>query len=197
MARQTMLAVALVLLGGAAAGAVELVAVPGSGTRFTTTMEAAAGEKPVKLVLTGVAVRQKLFLNVYAIASYLQEGVRVRTAEELAAADGLKRLHLVMERDVDGKDLAQALQAGIRLNYPEPTFGPEVHTLVQTLQGDKVKKGDHIFLTHVPGVGLHCSVAGKGGVWIQNPQFSRAVWDIYLGRNHLGDAIKKGLVSRL
>ena len=27
--------------------------------------------------------------------------------------------------------------------------------------------------------------------------FSRAVWDIYLGRNNLGEGIKKGLVSRV
>jgi hypothetical protein len=65
------------------------------------------------------------------------------------------------------------------------------------LQGEAAKKGDHIFLTHLPGVGLHVSRAGKADFTIRNPAFTRAVWDIYLGRNNLGEGIKRGLVSRL
>ena len=67
----------------------------------------------------------------------------------------------------------------------------------QFMQGQTAQKGDHIFITHIPNAGLHCSLAGKGEVLIKNAQFARAVWDIYLGKNNLGDEIKKGLVSRL
>src|SRR5262249_38425646 len=119
------------------------------------------------------------------------------SAEELAAADCPKRLHLVMERTVEGKDLAEAFRSAIRLNYPEPAFAEEVQTLVQLLRGDSARKGDHIYLTHVPGVGLHCSRSGKAEFLIKNPRFARAVWDIYLGKNNVGEAVKKGLVSRL
>ena len=46
----------------------------------------------------------------------------------------------------------------------------------------------------------HIAQYAAGG-WIvvhrQNPHFSRAVWDMYLGRNNVSDSIKKGLVSRL
>jgi hypothetical protein len=59
------------------------------------------------------------------------------------------------------------------------------------------KKGDHIYLTHRPGVGLHCNVINKGEFTIENAEFSRAVWDIYLGKNNVGEGIKKGLTSRL
>ena len=65
------------------------------------------------------------------------------------------------------------------------------------MQPETVAKGDHIYLSHVPGVGLHCRIIGKAEFVIKNPQFSRAVWDIYLGKNNLNEAIKKGLVSRL
>src|SRR5947209_13160699 len=98
------LAVALLVLGGAGVLAAELVGVSGSDTQFTTTMEATIDGKPVKMVLTGVALRQRLFLNVYAIFGYVQEGAKVRTPWELAAVDCPKRLHLVMERTVEGKD---------------------------------------------------------------------------------------------
>jgi hypothetical protein len=191
------LAVALVLLGGAGALAAELVGVHGTSTQFTTTSDADVGGKPVKMVLTGAALRQKFFFNVYAIASYVQEGAAVHTPEELAAADCPKRLHLVMERTVEGKDLAEAFQTAIRANYPEPAFAQEMEELAQWMQGKTAQKGDQIFLTHIPNVGLHCNLAGKGDYLIKNAQFSRAVWDIYLGPNNVGDSVKQGLVSRL
>jgi hypothetical protein len=189
--------VAVAALAAGGASAAELVGVHGTSTRFTSTMEATVGDKPVRLLLTGAAVRQKVFVNVYAVASYVQEGVAVRTPERLAEVDCVKRLHLVMERAVDGKDMAAAFQAAIRANYPEPAFAAEVEQLTRMMQGDAAKKGDHIFLTHQPGVGLHCSMPGKADFTIRNPAFSRAVWDIYLGKNNLGEGIKKGLVSRV
>jgi hypothetical protein len=191
------MAVAVLVLAAGIASAVELVGVRGSSTRFTTTMEATVGDKPVRLLLTGTALRQKVFVNVYALGSYVQEGVAVRTPEQLAEVDCVKRLHLVMERAVDGKDMAAAFQAAIRANHPEPAFAAEVDQLTRMLQGDSAQKGDHIFLTHEPGVGLHCHRPGKADFTIRNPAFSRAVWDIYLGKNNLGEGIKKGLLSRV
>ena len=189
--------VAVAALAAGGASAAELVGVHGTSTRFTSTMEATVGDKPVRLLLTGAAVRQKVFVNVYAVGSYLQEGVTVRSAEALAEADCVKRLHLVMERDVDGKDMAAAFQSAVRANHPEPAFAAEVEQLTRLLQGESARKGEHIFLTHLPGVGLHIARPGKADFTIRNPAFSRAVWDIYLGKNNLGEGIKKGLVSRV
>ncbi len=192
-----MTVIAMTVLAAGGVSAAELVGVHGSSTRFTSTMEGTVGDKPVRLLLTGAAVRQKVFVNVYAIASYVLEGVTVRTPERLAEVDCVKRLHLVMERDVDGKDMASAFQAAIRANHPAPAFAAEVEQLTRMLQGGAAKKGEHIFLTHLPNVGLHVCMPGKADLTIRNPAFSRAVWDIYLGKNNLGEAIKKGLVSRV
>jgi hypothetical protein len=197
MARVKLLAVALVLACAAGAPAAELVGVRGSGTQFTTTMDWTVNDKPVKLVLTGTALRQKFFANVYSLASYVQEGIKVGSAEELAAADVPKQLHLVMERTVAGKDMAEAFVAAIRANHPAPAHADAVDLLAEKLRGDTASKGEHIYLTHLPGIGLEVKVAGRTEFLIRNPEFSRAVWDIYLGRNNLGEAIKKGLVSRL
>jgi hypothetical protein len=153
--------------------------------------------RPVKMVLTGTALRRKLTFSVYAIGSYVQQGAKVKSAEELAAADCPKRLHLVMERTVEGKSLAEAFRAAIRLNYPAPAFDAEINTLAKLLRSDSAPKGSHILLTHIPGVGLHCSRSEKAEFLIKNPHFSRAVWDIYLGKKNVGEDVKKGLVSRL
>ena len=188
---------AAMFLWAAGASATELVGVRGSNTQFTTTMGITVGGKPVQLVLTGVALREKFFFNVYAIGSYVLEGAGVRTAEELAAVDKPKQLHLVMERDVSGPDIAEAFVVAIRQNYPTPAFTNEVDLLAAKLREIDLKKDDHIYLTHLPGTGLHCNVVNKGEFTIENGEFSRAVWDIYLGKNNVGEGIKKGLTSRL
>ena len=197
MKRISVLSVLLLLANTTVVAATELVGVRGSDTHFTTTMDITVGDKPVKLTLTGVALREKYFLNIYAIASYVIEGAGVHTAEELAAVDRPKQLHLVMERDVGGKDMAEAFLIAIRQNYPVPAFDAEVDRLTATMRDLELKKGDHIYLTHLPGIGLRCNIIGKGDFTIENPQFSRAVWDIYLGKNNIGEGIKKGLTSRL
>jgi hypothetical protein len=196
MTRSKVLAVGLVLSCAAGGIAAELVGVRGSNTQFTTTMDWTVNDKPVKMVLTGTALRQKVFVNIYALASYVEEGANVKTADDLAAADCTKQLHLVMERTVAGPDMAEAFRSAIRLNHPAPNFADEVQMLVEKLQGATAVKGDHIYLTHLPGVGLQVKM-GRQEFIIRNPEFTRAVWDIYLGKNNIGEGIKKGLTSRL
>ena len=197
MVPRRLIAIALLVVGSAGLMAADLVSVPGSPTKYLSEVDASIGGRAVKLSLTGAAVRTKVIVNVYAIGSYVQQGARVSSAEELAALDCPKRLHLVMERTVDGKDLAEAFRAAIRLNHAEPAFNDEVTTLVGFMRSTSARKGDHILLTHVPGIGLHCSLAGKADFLIKNVRFSRAVWDVYFGQKNLGEHIKKGLVSRL
>jgi hypothetical protein len=195
--RRLLAATLAAALGCSTLLAADTVGVPGSGVRYPTVLETTVGGKPVKMTLTGTAMRTKVVFNVYAIGSYVQQGAAVRSSEELALADCPKRLHLVMERTVDGKDMAEAFRAAVRLNHPEPAFADEVNTLAQFMRSTSVRKGEHIHLTHVPGIGLHCRLAGKAEFLIRNVRFSQAVWEIYLGKNNLGEAIKKGLVSRL
>lgn len=197
MTRIGILTAAILVACSPFARATELVGVRGSNTHFTSTMGITIDDKPVALVLTGVGLREKFFLNIYAIGSYVLEGAVVRTAEELAAIEQPKQLHLVMERDVDGRDLAEAFIVAIRQNYPVPNFTAEVDQLSEKLRELDLKKGDHIYLTHLPGVGLRCNVVNKGEFTIDTPAFSRAVWDIYLGKNNVGEGLKKSLVSRL
>ncbi len=190
-------ALTVAALAAAAALAGDKVGVGGSGAQYDARIEATIGDKPVAMVLTGTALRKRVVFNVYAIGSYLQEGAGARSAEELAAADVPKQLHLIMERDVDGKEMAEAFHTAIRANHAAPAFDAELASLGEMMRAMAVKKGDHVRLTHVPKSGLHCDVAGKKQFTIDGVAFSRAVWEIYLGRNNLGNDIKKGLVSRL
>jgi hypothetical protein len=175
----------------------ETVGVAGSSARYATTIEVQVANKPVKLALTGAAMRKRAVFNVYAIGSYLQEGVSAKSADQLLSSDGVKLLLLVMERDVTGKDMADAIQTGVRLNHAPDAFPAELKKVGQVLGALDLRKGDHVFLTAIPRVGLRCQVVGKSDVTIENPAFAKAIWDIYFGRQNLGEPLKAGLTSRL
>jgi hypothetical protein len=195
MFRRQLLAAALAAFFAAGAFAAEGMNVGSARYAATTTVN--VNDKPVELVLTGAAMRQKYFVNVYAIASYVQPGTAIRTAEDLARADVAKQLVLNMQRDVSGQDVAESFRSAIRANYPAPAFNAEVEALVKMLREGTARRGEQIVLTHVPGIGLQVNAAGKDPFVIKNAGFAKAVWDIYLGYYNIGDTVKKGLVSRL
>lgn len=168
-----------------------------SGINYPVGIQSKVGEKEVKLTLTGVALRKKAFFKVYTIGSYVEEGVAVHSAAELAHKDCAKQMHLVMQRDVDGESMANAFIEGIRLNYPEPKFADQCKSLLDFMKDKSLKNGDHVWLTHVPNVGFLCKMPGDKEVLIKDVTFSQAIWDIYLGEKNIGEEIKAGLTSRL
>jgi hypothetical protein len=189
----------VVLLGlcGSAIFAEQRVGVPGSGVEFATPIESSIGGRTVKLNLTGAGLRTKVFFKVYAIGSYLEDGVTVRSGAELYRKDCAKQLYLVMERGVSGKDFTDALRAAIRANHAEPKFEKELQLLSEAVQKYAIEKGDHVWLTHVPGVGLHCNLVGKTEILIKNVAFAQALWEAYVGKNCIAEELRKGLLSRL
>lgn len=189
----------LVLAAGLGVGrlsAAEMVGVPGSRVQYPTAIEATIGEKKVPQKLTGVAMRKKVIVDVYAIGSYIDATANVKNGEEVAAADVVKQLHLVLERNVSGKDMASAFHDAIRANYPNE-FKEEMEKFLEILRSNNVNKGDHVWLTHVPGFGIHVNLVGKKQEFVQNVKFAKAVWDIYFGPKNVGESVKKGLSSRL
>jgi hypothetical protein len=197
MLKRRILAALLIGLWAQAGLADEGVQVRGCSARFAKSIQSRVGGKPVRMVLTGTAMRTKWALNVYALGSYLQEGAVARDAEGLARSPVAKQLRLVFVRDVDGETMSKAFQEAIRLNYPAPALAPELKRLSDYFRANPVKEGDEIWLTSVPGVGLGVQVVGKKDLLIENVQFAQAAWEAYLGRSNVGVAVKEGLSSRL
>ncbi|WP_435017452.1 chalcone isomerase family protein [Tundrisphaera sp. TA3] len=194
--RQFLTAGAFGLVGGTFGGRQAFAA--GSGAAgYPATVFADIGGKSVRLSLTGSALRTKYLLRVYSVASYVQEGVSVRSADSLAKIDAAKLLHLIFERDVDGATMAAAFRDSIGMSFPAPAFASELSQLERHFLANPVKQGDHIRLTHVPGTGLGVQVNQKPTMLIRGVGFAQAAWGTYLGPNNLGVALKEGLSSRL
>ena len=138
--RRAMLTLAFLALAVVAVRA-EDVSVSGSDTTYPSEVKTTVGSKSVNLVLTGAALRKKVFFNVYTIGSYVQDGAGVRDGEELAAQDCPKQLHLVLERDVKGTDMADAMRSAIRGNYDDPQFAAELKMLVEFMSQPRHQEG--------------------------------------------------------
>lgn len=177
----------------------EQVEVAGSAIKYDSEITTKVGDKEVTMVATGAALRERFFVNVYAIASYVHKGATIKSADELAEADIPKQLHLILERDIEGEKMASAVNDSITANYSPDEFKEELKAFLDFIKADDIAKGDEVRITHVPGKGIDCVILGKKprAIQIHNVKFSRAVWDIYFGKRNLGPSIKRGLVSRL
>lgn len=189
--------VVMTLAVASVGAAAERVPVPGSRNTFDAVITSRIAERSIPMVLTGTALREYLFVNVYSIGSYVQQGSAVKSAEELARADIAKELHLVMERAVSGADMAAAVEKSIVANHAPAQFARDLRRFLDFLASNSVAKGDRVRIAHVPGVGVDVQIQGKQSIAVSNPLLSRAIWDIYFGRYNLGAKIKSGLVSRL
>lgn len=183
--------------GTAPVDRVEFVGVAGTEVKYPNKIESKVGDKQVKLALTGAALRKKVIVNVYTVASYAEEGVALTGADDLCGKDCVKQLHLVMTTSVSGKQMADAFTDAVRQNHPKPAFDTEVTALNQKLRALDLAKGDQVWLTNVPGKGLQIDVVGKMSVAIETPAFAKAMWEVYLGKKNIGEGIKTGLVSQL
>src|SRR5438128_4926190 len=152
------------------------------------------GDRQVKMMLTGSAIRTKSIFKIYAIDSYVEQGLKVRSAQDMIAVDQPKQLHLVMLRSVAGPDMAEAFTTMLRSNHPEPAFNDEVKTVGGLLRGRTAHKGDEIWFTHVPKIGFQCRASGGMMHLVRNVEFSKAVWENYFGKHNVGEQVKQGLL---
>jgi hypothetical protein len=164
---------------------------------FPETKESEIGGQKVRLVKTGQAVRKKLLFSVYSVAGYVQEGVKVRSAQDIIEVDCPKVLHLTMLRSVSGTDMAESLLTVLRQNHPAPAFTAEAKALTDKMRSGTAQNGDHILIAHVPKVGLHFKRVGGEEILIQNVAFSKAMWESYFGKHNVSEDVKSGLLSSL
>jgi hypothetical protein len=166
-------------------------------SKEATLIESKIGDRQIKMVLTGSAIRSKSIFRVYSIDSYVEQGLKIRTPQDMIDTDRPKQLRLIMLRNVNGPDMADAFTTMVRSNHPEPQFAEEVKTVAEILRGRTAKKGDEIWFTHVPKVGFQCESTGGMKHLVRNVEFSKAVWENYFGKHNVGENVKQGLLSRL
>ncbi len=165
-----------------------------SGVKFDETNKVAGKE----LKLNGYGMRTKFVVKVYAAGLYLAE--RAKTVPEVLAAEGPRRVTLVMMRDISSDDFGSAFMSGLNNNVDKAEktkivgqiskFG-EMFAML-----DSLKKGDVLHLDWHPGVGTQCELNGKKiGDVMPDIAFYNAVLRIWLGDKPVDSSLKPALLG--
>ncbi len=148
--------------------------------------------------MNGLGVRTKVVFKVYAAGLYLQD--KKSTVEDVFAAEGPRRMQLVMMRDVTSDAFGDQFMSGINNNLDTKDktkivtqiskFG-EMFALL-----DGLKKGDVLDLDWVPGQGTTCYLNGKRiGDITPDIAFYNAILKIWLGNKPADTSLKPKLLA--
>lgn len=152
-----------------------------------------------KLVLNGAGVRYKAIFKVYTAGLYL--GAKVGTPEEVFAAPGPKRMHIVMLRDIDANELGKLFTRGMQDNAPREEFSKSIAGTIRMSDIFSAKKkltaGEYFYVDWVPGQGTTVVINGKAASDpIKEPEFFTALMKIWLGKSPADAQLKNALLGK-
>jgi hypothetical protein len=194
--RRTVLksAAAATLLALASLSALPAAAAEVAGVKFDETVTV----NGATLKLNGAGLRTKVIFKVYALGLYLTE--KKSTVPEILAADGPRRVRIVVLRELTSEEFGKAFMTGLNDN----TDAAERNKLVpQTKQFGEMfamfpalKKGDVLTVDWLPGSGSQVMLNGKnvGGV-LPDLAFYNAILRIWLGDKPVDSSLKPQLLG--
>jgi len=150
-----------------------------------------------QLVLSGAGLRTKLFFRVYVAGLYLREKARASTA--VLADNGSKRMVFYMLRDVNGKQMLEAISEAIPPNHSVE----EMKALDSRLNEfskmfasvSEVKKGEIIIFDYIPASGTRVTVGAVDKGRIEGADFFRALLKMWVGDKPVQAALKNSLLG--
>ena len=153
-----------------------------------------------ELVLNGAGLRAKAIFRIYVAALYLP--ARKTSAKEVLALPGPARLSMATLRDITAQQLIDALDEGIRDNYPPAEvekFRPRMEALNRIMTGiGLAKTGSIITLDYIPGTGTQPGLDGQPrGAPIPGEDFYRALLKIWVGDDPVDASLKRALLGAL
>lgn len=145
------------------------------------------------VVLNGVGLREKYFIDIYVGGLYLP--APSRDAAAIIAADVPKRVEMHF---VYAEVSREQMVSSFREDFGnQPGVGDKtqyVDTVVSWLPS-AVRRGDTLAFEYTPATGTTFLVNGKAVGNIPGPDFMRLVFGVYLGQKPPTAALKAGLLG--
>ncbi len=145
------------------------------------------------LVLNGMGLREKYYIDIYVGGLYLP--AKTTDANKAINDDVAKRIDMRFLYGLDAGKLRGTFEEGLNKlpDDQKAALGPRFATLSGYMQS--VDDGDVCVLDYVPGQGTTISFNGTTKGTIEGADFMRAIWTIYLGPNPPTKNLKKGLMG--
>lgn len=150
------------------------------------------------LQLNGMGTRFRAVFKVYDMGLYLPK--KVRTADEVLAQPGPKRLRFVAQRELPGTDLGVAFIRGMSENNPKELVqkhATSMNRLIEIFSGrSKMVPGETFAMDYVPGKGTTFYIAEQAqGAPVGDAEFFSMVLKIWLGSNPVDRMLKEALLG--
>jgi hypothetical protein len=165
-----------------------------AGTLEGVTMPDTTEVDAKTLVLNGMGLRKKLFVNVYIAGLYLPE--KESSTEKILSGDTKRKLVMKFVHDVEKEKICKAWYDGLKNNSPaqESTLKSKFNTLCDYMT--YMASGEQMSFTYVPGEGTHVNVIGKDKGTIAGKDFADALFACWIGPNPPGEDFKKGVLGQ-
>ena len=170
-------------------------------TAFSETLQFVYNDEPRALRQTGQAIRKQLFMQIYAMAHYLEASPPVVVDESAYDAiidhPGIKQITMVFLRSLSASQIRKTLLSSLRSNASKDDFEsmqPDIDRFMSAIDDD-VKRGDEFVLRWYPDGTLDSLYQGIRVSSIENARLAGAMWSIWFGEGSAVD--RAALVERL
>jgi Chalcone isomerase-like len=169
------LVLAMTLMVGTMAGTAQAKVIAG------VRMPDAISVQGKELMLDHMALKKKLFFEIYVWGLYLEQ--KPDSTQQAIDFQGPKQLQLTFRRSIKREQLADAFRAFLSNSrvMRSAEMKRQSEQLIQSLKG--VRKGDSLLITYVPDQGLLISGEGSRGATIPGKAFADALFDAWLSEN--------------
>lgn len=153
-----------------------------------------------QLFITGEAIRKKFFLDIYAIAHYLEaEPVSNKNNfyREVLESSGAKQISMVFMRILKAEQIKESLLAGLKRNSDSEVFKSiesHVDDFIRPITED-VDKNDEFIVRWLPDGTTISYFQGKKISSIKSDEFAKTLWSVWFSEHSVVD--RKKLVQRL
>lgn len=146
------------------------------------------------LVLNGMGLREKFWIDVYVGSLYLP--TKTTDAAKVINDDVTKRIAMdFIYSEVTREQLVETFEEGLA---KQPNASAEVKAGMATLNGwmKNIKSGEQILIDYVPGTGTTIIFNGEKKGTIEGVDFMKSLFTIFLGPEPPTAAFKSGMLGK-
>lgn len=171
---------------------------PGWASEASATFPGTVNTQGTTLLLNGTGVRVRAIFKVYEMALYTPH--KVRTAADLLALTGPRKLQFVALRELSGTDLGLLLIKGIQANSPKDMVQRHAISttrLIEIFSGkSKMVPGETFGMEYFPGKGTQFYITGIAqGSPVGDAEFFNMIMRIWVGPNPVDAELRDDLLG--
>lgn len=173
----------------------------GESVSFDETLQIDYNDELRALRQTGQTIRRQYFMQIYAMAHYLEVSPPVVANESAYGAiiefPGIKQIKMVFLRSLSASQIRNSLLSSLKSNAEGDDLArmqPDIDRFMSAIDDD-VERGDEFVLRWYADGTMDSLYQGTRISSIENSELARAMWTIWFGESSVVD--RAALVERL